>query len=189
MLFNKWAIKCIQLYQKDKDRPHRCRHLPSCSNYGLECFTKFNFIKASFLTGYRILRCNPLSHKVFDPVPLSKKEKQLKQSYQKKASTFDEELFAIINDHKHFDLEQHMNYLITIIWENHFGLVEKVNATNIKNDDIMLFYAKIDRILILIKKKKIQFNYKFVKKYLESYLFSDIFNHPKYFIQNKTSIK
>ena len=85
MLFNKWAIKCIQLYQKDKDRPHRCRHLPSCSNYGLECFTKFNFIKASFLTGYRILRCNPLSHKVFDPVPLSKKEKQLKQSYQKKA--------------------------------------------------------------------------------------------------------
>ena len=82
-----------------------------------------------------------------------------------------------------------MNYLITIIWENHFGLVEKVNATNIKNDDIMLFYAKIDRILILIKKKKIQFNYKFVKKYLESYLFSDIFNHPKYFIQNKTSIK
>ena len=113
----------------------------------------------------------------------------MKQSYQKKASSFDEELLAIINDHKHFDLEQHMNHLITIIWENHFGLVEKVNATNIKNDDIMLFYAKIDRILILIKKKKIQFNYKFVKKYLESYLFSDIFNHPKYFIQNKTSIK
>lgn len=52
----------------------------------------------------------------------------------------------------------------------------------------MLFYAKIDRILILIKKKKIQFNYKFVKIF-RKLSFSDIFNHPKYFIQNKTSIK
>ena len=72
MLFNKWAIKLIKLYQKDKDRPHRCRHLPSCSNYGLECFEKFNFIKASFLTGYRILRCNPLNHKVFASLRTSK---------------------------------------------------------------------------------------------------------------------
>lgn len=93
------------------------------------------------LTGYRILRCNPLSHKVFDPVPLSKKEKQLKQLI-KKASTFDEELLAIINDHKHFDLEQHMNHLITIIWENHFGSVEKVNATNIKMRILCFFMLK-----------------------------------------------
>ena len=65
----------------------------------------------------------------------------------KKASTFDEELLAIINDHKHFDLEQHMNHLITIIWENHFGSVEKVNATNIKNEDIMLFFDRIVSIV------------------------------------------
>ncbi|MBS5852266.1 MAG: membrane protein insertion efficiency factor YidD [Staphylococcus sp.] len=185
MLFNKWAIKLIKLYQKDKDRPHRCRHLPSCSNYGLECFEKFNFIKASFLTGYRILRCNPLNHKVFDPVPLSKKEKKIEQSYQKKASIIDEELIKIVNDNKHLNLEQQIDNLITMIWENHFGLIDEMDVKKIKNDDVMLFYAKIDRILILIKKKKILLNYKSAKKYVENYLFSDVFKHPKYFINNK----
>ena len=75
MFLNKLAIKLIKQYQK-KDRPHRCRHIPSCSNYGLECYQKFNFFKASFLTRYRILRCNPLSYKIYDPVPLTKSEKK-----------------------------------------------------------------------------------------------------------------
>ncbi|MFR5891936.1 MAG: hypothetical protein ACLUG4_05610 [Bacilli bacterium] len=72
-----------------------------------------------------------------------------------------------------------------MIWENHFGLIDEMDVKKIKNDDVMLFYAKIDRILILIKKKKILLNYKSAKKYVENYLFSDVFKHPKYFINNK----
>jgi putative membrane protein insertion efficiency factor len=46
-----------------------CLFEPSCSAYGLECFKKFNFIKATYLTLYRIIRCNPFSKGGYDPVP------------------------------------------------------------------------------------------------------------------------
>lgn len=36
-----------------------CKFEPSCSSYALECFRKFNFLKASYKTLLRILRCNP----------------------------------------------------------------------------------------------------------------------------------
>lgn len=78
---NKLIIKLIKNYQKNisPNTCPRCRYTPTCSQYGLECFQKFNFFKASFLTIYRIIRCNPLSKGGYDPVPLSKIEKQLKQ--------------------------------------------------------------------------------------------------------------
>lgn len=72
----KLAIKLILLYQNaTKDSDHRCKYMPSCSNYALEAYKKFNFFKASFLTFWRILRCNPFSKGGYDPVPLTKKEK------------------------------------------------------------------------------------------------------------------
>jgi putative membrane protein insertion efficiency factor len=80
---NKLCIKVIKFYQS-KISPNsipRCRYRPSCSNYGLECYQKFGFFKASFLTFYRILRCNPLSKGGYDPVPLSKIEKQLNKFF------------------------------------------------------------------------------------------------------------
>jgi putative membrane protein insertion efficiency factor len=80
---NKLCIKLIKFYQS-KISPNsipRCRYRPSCSNYGLECYQKFGFFKASFLTFYRILRCNPLSKGGYDPVPLSKIEKQLNKFF------------------------------------------------------------------------------------------------------------
>lgn len=76
---NKLFIKLIKFYQ-NKISPglnHRCRYMPSCSQYSLECFQKFCFFKAFFLTLFRILRCNPLFKGGYDPSPLSKIEKQI----------------------------------------------------------------------------------------------------------------
>ncbi|MFA5543328.1 MAG: membrane protein insertion efficiency factor YidD [Bacilli bacterium] len=70
----KLAIKLIKSYQKNHTTP-RCKYSPTCSNYALEAYSKFNFFKASILSGWRILRCNPFSKGGYDPVPLSKAEK------------------------------------------------------------------------------------------------------------------
>ena len=78
---NKLAIKLIKKYQESKDlfgRGH-CHFYPSCSNYAIECYQKFNFFYASLLTLFRIIRCTPFSKRKYDPVPLSKKEKQQKR--------------------------------------------------------------------------------------------------------------
>ena len=79
---NKLIIKLIKLYQNSTtESQKRCKYYPSCSNYALEAYQKFNFFKASFLTIYRIIRCNPFSKGGYDPVPLTKKEKrELKNS-------------------------------------------------------------------------------------------------------------
>jgi len=62
-------IKLIENYQKKtQNLAHRCRFYPSCSNYGLESYKRFNFFKASFLTLFRIIRCNPLCKGGYDPV-------------------------------------------------------------------------------------------------------------------------
>ncbi len=71
-------IKLIKTYQaKSNPNKHRCRYYPSCSTYGLISYERHNIIKASFLTLFRILRCNPLFKGGYDPVPLSKIEKQI----------------------------------------------------------------------------------------------------------------
>ena len=47
MGLNKYAIKMIKKYQETKDSTigsGRCKHYPSCSNYGIECYEKFNFV-------------------------------------------------------------------------------------------------------------------------------------------------
>ena len=76
---NKLCVKLIESYQKNKNpNSKRCKYVPSCSNYGLECYKKFNFFKASFLTLWRLLRCNPFSKGGYDPIPLFK-DKNLKK--------------------------------------------------------------------------------------------------------------
>ena len=73
---NKLPLKLINHYQEStKDSPHRCKYVPSCSNYAKECYEKFNFFKASFLTLGRLLRCTPFFKGGYDPVPLTKEEK------------------------------------------------------------------------------------------------------------------
>lgn len=91
----KLAIKLIRFYQTHKiyDQAH-CKYSPTCSNYAIEAYQKFNFFKASFLTFYRIIRCNPLSKGGYDPVPLTKAEKKLKNTlpnYTEEISDFSKE--------------------------------------------------------------------------------------------------
>ena len=76
---NKLAIKLIKFYKSNisPNTNPKCRFVPTCSQYGLECFQKFNFFKALFLTLKRILKCNPLFKGGYDPVPYTKIEKQI----------------------------------------------------------------------------------------------------------------
>lgn len=80
---NKLPLKLINWYQeKTENQPHKCKYVPSCSNYAKGCYEKFNFFKASFLTLGRCLRCTPFFKPGYDPVPLTKEEK-LKQQEEK----------------------------------------------------------------------------------------------------------
>jgi putative membrane protein insertion efficiency factor len=77
---NKLMLALIKSYRK-LDRPPRCRYHPTCSAYGLECYQKFGFFKATLLTAFRILRCNPLFKGGYDPVPRSRLEKLFQKDY------------------------------------------------------------------------------------------------------------
>ena len=47
----------------------RCPYTPTCSQYAVEAIEKHGALKGSALAAWRILRCNPLSHGGYDPVP------------------------------------------------------------------------------------------------------------------------
>jgi putative membrane protein insertion efficiency factor len=52
--------------------PHGyCRFYPSCSEYSKQAILKFGFIKGSWLSIKRVLRCHPWSEPKLDPVPHS----------------------------------------------------------------------------------------------------------------------
>ena len=46
-----------------------CRYLPTCSDYALEAVEKRGVIIGSGLAMWRVIRCNPLFHAGYDPVP------------------------------------------------------------------------------------------------------------------------
>lgn len=46
-----------------------CRFHPTCSSYALECFRRFSFFRAFFLTTRRIFKCHPWHPGGEDPVP------------------------------------------------------------------------------------------------------------------------
>lgn len=72
---NKLPIFFINLYRNyfsiplGKSGIKFCIYEPSCSQYGLECYKRFNIVKATYLSCYRIIRCNPFSKGGYDPVP------------------------------------------------------------------------------------------------------------------------
>ncbi len=71
-------IGIIKIYQKIPGPWHdSCRHIPTCSNYGIEAIQEYGAIKGSFLTFKRILRCNPWGTSGYDPV-IKKGEKNEK---------------------------------------------------------------------------------------------------------------
>lgn len=46
-----------------------CRFLPTCSEYAIEAVHKRGIIVGTLLAVWRLLRCNPLFHAGYDPVP------------------------------------------------------------------------------------------------------------------------
>lgn len=46
----------------------RCRFTPTCSVYALQAYNKYGFIKGSYLTVGRILRCHPFHPGGYDPL-------------------------------------------------------------------------------------------------------------------------
>ena len=49
--------------------PPSCRFTPTCAEYAIEAVGKYGVLKGSFLTCWRLLRCNPFCRGGYDPVP------------------------------------------------------------------------------------------------------------------------
>ncbi|HKF80962.1 MAG TPA: membrane protein insertion efficiency factor YidD [Thermoleophilaceae bacterium] len=52
--------------------PRRCKYYPTCSAYAIEAVREFGLVRGTILAGWRLLRCNPLSHGGYDPVEAQK---------------------------------------------------------------------------------------------------------------------
>ena len=76
-MISKILIKLIELYRKNIS-PRKipcCRFTPTCSAYAIEAIKKRGAFVGTFLSIWRILRCNPLCKGGYDPVPEKKGKK------------------------------------------------------------------------------------------------------------------
>lgn len=69
------AIALVKFYRKVISPLKRpcCRFNPTCSQYAIEAFAEWGFIRGLGLTLWRIIRCNPFCRGGDDPVPKRKK--------------------------------------------------------------------------------------------------------------------
>ncbi|MGD9886628.1 MAG: membrane protein insertion efficiency factor YidD [Bacilli bacterium] len=80
---NKIPIKLIKWYQRMRfEKGTHCRYSPTCSHYSLQAYQKHSFLLASFLSLWRIIRCNPISKGGYDPVPPTRLEKLFKNDFK-----------------------------------------------------------------------------------------------------------
>ncbi len=70
-----WLIRFYQKFVSPLKRNPTCRFTPTCSAYALEAFMKRGFFVGFWLTGRRILRCNPFCAGGYDPVPEKRHKK------------------------------------------------------------------------------------------------------------------
>lgn len=76
-MLNKLFLLLINVYQKtlspDKGRlspwlkGRVCAHEPHCSEYAKECFQKYRFGQALYMTSERVISCTPSNEKKYDP--------------------------------------------------------------------------------------------------------------------------
>ncbi len=50
-------------------RAPTCRYLPTCSEYAMTAVHQRGIVVGGVLATWRVLRCNPLFHGGYDPVP------------------------------------------------------------------------------------------------------------------------
>ena len=69
-MIKKLCIKLIEFYQKkiSTNLGHRCKYYPTCSEYTKQAIEKYGVLKGIFKGFIRILRCNPFSKGVYDPL-------------------------------------------------------------------------------------------------------------------------
>lgn|GEM_PF-319922 len=65
------AVFSLRFYQRciSPYLGNNCRFSPSCSQYGVEAFTKHGFFGGFLLTFARVARCGPWTPGGYDPVP------------------------------------------------------------------------------------------------------------------------
>lgn len=65
-----FVVQPIRAYQKliSPLLGEHCKYYPSCSEYAVQAVQRFGILRGLVLAGWRLLRCNPLSHGGFDPV-------------------------------------------------------------------------------------------------------------------------
>lgn len=70
------AIFLLKVYKATFSRlkgRHTCIFTPSCSVYAMEAYREYGFVKGSWLTAKRLLRCRPNGKAGFDPLALNVK--------------------------------------------------------------------------------------------------------------------
>lgn len=69
----KISIYFLTLYKKYispifREEGYCCKYYPTCSEYAKQAIEKYGFIKGSFYSIKRILKCNPFSKGGYDPL-------------------------------------------------------------------------------------------------------------------------
>ncbi len=65
------AIALVRAYQvllRPLVPANTCKYHPSCSQYALDAYRRYGFVRGCVLAAWRILRCNPWSHGGVDRV-------------------------------------------------------------------------------------------------------------------------
>jgi putative membrane protein insertion efficiency factor len=64
------ALAVLRVYQRaiSPALPRRCKYHPTCSEYAVQAIRRYGILRGTVLAGWRLLRCNPLSHGGYDPV-------------------------------------------------------------------------------------------------------------------------
>jgi putative membrane protein insertion efficiency factor len=64
------AIAPLRAYRRfiSPALPRRCKYEPTCSAYAEEAIRELGLARGVIVAGWRLLRCNPLSHGGYDPL-------------------------------------------------------------------------------------------------------------------------
>lgn len=148
---NEKTIALIKQYQKNKKVYGRCHFIPTCSNYAIEAYQKFNWFYASILTGFRILRCNPLARKRVDPVPLNKEEKRKKKMVSDLRQNFDTIYIDTILKQKPLSKEEYIKLTKEYLFgehqnnkNNNYNTIEFIGLNYVRTSFYKEYTNKID---------------------------------------------